>query len=185
MRQSSWSGWASIRPHLPRWAGVPLLVALAIIASLGWVLLARGMFPADGTVTFPSAPYWSERGVVINKLLSGDSGLHVGDCVVAVDGRPLEDLVRKGPVRNHAMGDVIRYDVRRSDAPLNRDCSGPLASVDVTLTAYRFSSVLRPNASVLLLACFMLALGTFLVAVRPGSGAPRPCWRLLACICSA
>jgi len=138
------------------------------------------MFPADGTVTFPSAPYWSERGVVINNLLSGDSGLHVGDCVVAVDGRPLEDLVRKGPVRNYAMGDVIRYDVRRSDAPLNRDCSGPLASVDVTLTTYRFSSILRPNASVLLLACFMLALGTFLVAVRPGSGAPRA---LLAAAC--
>jgi signal transduction histidine kinase len=180
MRQSSWPGWASIRPNLPRWAAVPLLVALAIMASLGWVLFARGMFPADGTVTFPSAPHWSERGVVINKLLSADSGLNVGDCVIAVDGRPLEDLVRKGPVRDYAVGDVIRYDVRRSDAPLNRDCSGPLASVDVTLTAYRFGSVLRPNASVLLLACFMLALGTFLVAVRPGSGAPRA---LLAAAC--
>jgi hypothetical protein len=97
MRQSSWPGWASIRPNLPRWAAVPLLVALAIMASLGWVLFARGMFPADGTVTFPSAPHWSERGIVINKLLSGDSGLNVGDCVVAVDGRPLEDLVRHGP----------------------------------------------------------------------------------------
>ena len=180
MRQPSWSGWASIRSNLPRGAGVPLLVAVVIMASLGWVLLARGMFPADGTVTFPSAPYWSERGVVINKLLPGVSGLRVGDCVVAVDGRPLEELVRRGPVRNYAVGDVIRYDVRRSDAPLDRDCSGPLASVEVTLTAYQFSSVLRPNASVLLLACFMLALGTFLVAVRPGSGAPRA---LLAAAC--
>ena len=74
MRQPSWSGWASIRSNLPRGAGVPLLVAVAIMASLGWVLLARGMFPADGTVTFPSAPYWSERGVVINKLLPGVPG---------------------------------------------------------------------------------------------------------------
>jgi len=180
MRQPSWSGWANIRSNLPRWAAVPLLVAVAIMASLGWVLLARGMFPADGTVTFPSAPYWSERGVVINKLLQGTSALRVGDCVVAVDGRPLEDLVRNGPVRNYAVGDVIRYDVHRSDAPLDRDCSGPLASVEVTLTAYQFSSVLRPKASVLLLACFMLALGTFLVAVRPGSGAPRA---LLAAAC--
>ena len=71
MRQPSWSGWASIRSNLPRWAGVPLLVAVVIMASLGWVLLARGMSPADGTVTFPSAPYWSERGVVINKLRIG------------------------------------------------------------------------------------------------------------------
>ena len=78
------------------------------------------------------------------------------------------------------MGDVIRYDVRRSDARLDQDCSGPLASVEVTLTTYRFSSVLRPSASVLLLACFMLALGTFLVAVRPGSGAPQA---LLAAAC--
>jgi two-component system, NarL family, sensor kinase len=173
MRQPSWSGWASIRLNLPRGAGVPLLVAVVIMASLGWVLLVRGLFPTDGTVAFPSARYWSERGVVINKLLSGVSALRVGDCVVAVDGRPLEDLVRSGPVRNYAVGDVIRYDVRRSDAPLAQDCSGPLASVEVTLTAYRFSSVLRPKASVLLLASFMLALGTFLVAVRPGSGAPR------------
>ncbi len=173
MRQSSWSGWASIRPHLPRWAGVPLLVAVAIIASLGWVLLARGMFPADGTVTFPSAPYWSERGVVINDVVSGVSGLRVGDCVVAVDGRPLDDLVRNGPAPTYNVGHVVRYDVRRSDASLDRDCSGSLASVEVTLTSYRFASVLREDASVLLLAGFMLALGAFLVAVRPQSGAPR------------
>ena len=124
MRQPSWSGWASIRSNLPRWAGVPLLVAVVIMASLGWVLLARGMFPADGTVTFPSAPYWSERGVVINDVVSGVSGLRVGDCVVAVDGRPLEELVRTGPARIYEVGDVVRYDVRRSDAPLDRDCSG-------------------------------------------------------------
>ena len=97
MRQSSWPGWASIRPNLPRWAAVPLLVALAIMGSLGWVLFARGMFPADGTVTFPSAPYWSRRGVVVNELLPGNSGLKAGDCVVAVDDRRLEDLVRHGP----------------------------------------------------------------------------------------
>jgi signal transduction histidine kinase len=173
MRQASWSGWASIRSHLPRWAGVPLLVAVVIMASLGWVILARGTSPADGTVTFPSASYWSERGVVINDVVPGVSGLRGGDCVVAVDGRPVEDLVRNGPVRIYNVGDVIRYDVRRSDATLHRDCSGQLASIEVTLTSYRFGSVLREHASVLLLACFMLALGAFLVAVRPRSGAPQ------------
>jgi two-component system, NarL family, sensor kinase len=173
MRQPSWSGWASIQSRLPRWAGVPLLVAVVIMASLGWVILARGTSPADGTVTFPSAPYWSERGVVINDVVSGVSGLRVGDCVVAVDGRPLDDLVRNGPVRIYKVGDVIRYDVRRSDAPRDRDCSGALATIEVSLTPYRFGSVLREHASVLLLACFMLALGAFLVAVRPRSGAPR------------
>jgi two-component system NarL family sensor kinase len=173
MRQPSWSGWASIRANLSRWAGAPLLVAVVIMASLGWVVFARGMFPADGTVTFPSEPYWSERGVVINDVVSGVSGLRVGDCVVAVDGRPLEELVRTGPVRNYQVGDVVRYDVRRSDAPLDRDCSGALASIEVPLTPYRFGSVLWEHASVLLLACFMLALGAFLVAVRPRSGAPR------------
>jgi signal transduction histidine kinase len=173
MRQPSWSDWASIRSHLPSWAGVPLLVAVVIMASLGWVILARGRSPADGTVTFPSAPYWSERGVVINDVVSGVSGLRVGDCVVAVDGQPLEDLVRNGPVRVNNVGDVVRYDVRRSDTPLDRDCSGPLVSIEVTLTPYRFGSILWEHASVLLLACFMLALGAFLVAVRPRSGAPR------------
>jgi hypothetical protein len=44
MRQSSWSGWASIRPNLPRWAGVPLLVALAIMASLGYWRSAKTAF---------------------------------------------------------------------------------------------------------------------------------------------
>jgi two-component system, NarL family, sensor kinase len=173
MRQASWWGRAGIRSHLPRWAGAPLLVAVVIMASLGWVILARGSSPADGTVTFPSAPYWSERGVVINDVVSGVSELRVGDCVVAVDGRPLEDLVRDGPVRIYNVGDVIRYDVSRSDGPLDRDCSGPPASIEVTLNPYQFGSVLWEHASVLLLACFMLALGAFLVAVRPGSGAPR------------
>src|SRR5688572_24407563 len=101
MRQASWPDWASIRSNLPRWVGVPLLVAVVIMASLGWVMFARGQFPADGTVTFPSGPYWSERGVVINDVVSGVSGLRVGDCVVAVDGRTLEDLVRNGPVRTY------------------------------------------------------------------------------------
>jgi two-component system, NarL family, sensor kinase len=172
MRQPSWSGWASIQLSLPRWAGVPLLVAVVIMASLGWVVLARSMFPADGTVAFPSAHYWSERGVVINKLRSAVSGLRVGDCVVAVDGRALEDLVRNGPARNYKAGDVVRYDVRRSDAPQDRDCSGSLVSTEVTLSQYPFWSILRQRASVLILAGFMLALGAFLVAVRPQSGAP-------------
>ena len=158
----------------------PLLVAVVIMTSLGWIFLARGASPADGTVTFPSAPYWSERGVVINDVVPGVSGLRVGDCVVAVDGRPLEDLVRNGPLRIYTVGDVIRYDVRRSDASLDRDCSGSMANVVVTLTAYQFGSVLRQHASVLLLACFMLAPGAFLVAVRPRSGAPRA---LLAASC--
>ena len=124
MSQSSWSGWASIRSSLPHWAGAPLLVAVVIMASLGWVILARGTSPADGTITFPSEPYWSERGVVINDVVSGVSGLRVGDCVVAVDGRPLDDLVRNGPARIYKVGDAVRYDVRRSDAWLDRDCSG-------------------------------------------------------------
>ena len=58
--------------------------------------------------------------------------------------------------------------MRRSD----RDCSGSLVSIEVALTAYPFGSVLRQRAGVLLLASFMLALGAFLVAVRPRSGAP-------------
>ena len=89
MRQSSWLDWVSIRSRLPRWAGVPLLVAVVIMASLGWILIARGSSPADGTVTFPSAPYWSRRGVVVNELLPSNKSLQVGDCVVAVDGRRL------------------------------------------------------------------------------------------------
>src|SRR4051812_40413454 len=98
MRQLSWPDRAGVRSHLPRWAGYPLLVAVVIMASLGWVVFARGTAPSDGTVTFSSAPYWSQQGVVVNEVLPG-SGLQVADCVVAVDGRRLEDLVRNGPVR--------------------------------------------------------------------------------------
>ena len=151
-----------------------------IVASIGWVGFARGRFPADGTVTYPSAPYWSERGVVIAEMLPGHDGLRVGDCVVAVDGRLLEDLVRDGPVRAYQVGDVLRYDVRRSGATLDGDCSGPQTSIEVTLTPYQFRSVLREHTSVLPLAFAMLALGAFLVAVRPRSGAP---WALLVAAC--
>ena len=45
----------------PPAAGVPRLVVV-IVASIGWVGFARGRFPADGTVTYPSAPYWSNWG---------------------------------------------------------------------------------------------------------------------------
>jgi two-component system NarL family sensor kinase len=173
MRQPSWSDWATVRSRLPHRAGVPVLVAVVIIASLGWVILARGSSPADGTVTFPSAPYWSRRGVVVNELLPGNSALQVGDCVVAVDGRRLEELVRSGPARVYHVGDVVRYEVRRSGAPLDRNCSGPQSTIELTLTSYKFSSIFGEHASVLALACFMLTLGAFLVAVRPRSGATR------------
>jgi signal transduction histidine kinase len=180
MRHMSWSVWATIRSGMPRWAGVPLLIALVSVAAACWVAFARGTSPADGTVTFPSAPYWSERGVVIGELLPGSVGLRVGDCVVAVDGRLMEELAVNGPARAYEVGDVLRYDVRRSGATINQDCSGPQTSIEVTLTSYRFGSVLREHASVLPLACSMLALGAFLVVLRPRSVAPRA---LLAAAC--
>jgi len=93
--------------------------------------------------------------------------------VVAVDGRLLEDLVRYGPVQTYQVGDVLSYQVRRSAVPVNRDCSGPQASIPVTLTNYRFGAVLARHASVVPLAFTMLAVGAFLVAVRPRSAAPR------------
>jgi signal transduction histidine kinase len=71
------------------------------------------------------------------------------------------------------VADVVRYDVRRNGEALNRDCSGPEATIEITLTRYQFSSILGEHASVLALACFMLALGAFLIAVRPRSGASR------------
>ena len=46
-------------------------------------------------------------------------------------------------------------------------------SSEVTLSDYRFGSILWEHASVLLLACSMLVLGASLVAVRPRSGAPQ------------
>ena len=58
----------------------------------------------------------------------------------------------------------------RGHWPASRSPSPPTGSVQSS----------GRSASVLLLACFMLALGTFLVAVRPGSGAPRA---LLAAAC--
>jgi hypothetical protein len=164
---------------------VPLLVAVVIMASLGWVILARGTSPADGTVTFPSAPYWSERGVVINDVVPGISELRVGDCVVAVDGRPVEDVVRNGPVRNYRVGDVIRYDVRRSDATLRPRLLGQLASIEVTLSSYRFGSVLREHASVLLLPASCSPWAPSWLLCGRGRAAHGPCWRLVVCICSA
>ena len=89
------------------------------------------------------------------------------------------------PVRRYKVGDLVRYDVRRSDAPLERDCSGSLASIEVTLTAHPFASILWPHAGGLLPACFMLALGAFLVAVRPLSSAPRALLAAGCCICAA
>jgi signal transduction histidine kinase len=85
----------------------------------------------------------------------------------------LEDLARNGPAATYRAGDVVTYLVRRSAAPINRDCTGPEASVAVTLTDYRFGQVLTQHTSVIPLAFSMLALGTFLVAVRPRAAAPR------------
>jgi hypothetical protein len=69
------------------------------------------------TLRSPSPAHLAGQGagVVVNELVQGNSGLLVGDCVVAVDDRRLEDIARNGPARDYHVGDVVRHEVLRNE----------------------------------------------------------------------
>ncbi|WP_344808246.1 sensor histidine kinase [Microlunatus ginsengisoli] len=110
---------------------------------------------------------------MVDELASSTGPLRVGDCVVAVDGVPLEALIRDRPGHAYHVGDIVRYQIRRSGTSASSQCTGPLTEVSVVLDRYRPAVVLGQHPSVLPLAVCLLALGSFLVAVRPRLRATR------------
>ena len=143
-----------------RWAARILLVTCvaALLLSIG-LALARLGAPSSGTVIAPG-PYPAD-GFELTTIAGMTTPLRDGDVVTAIDGRSLAawlDAMDR-PAAVPAIGDVIRFDVRRDAQPI---------AVDVPLVALPTAAILLGAWGTLGFVAAMLVLGAVVFAVRPG-----------------
>lgn len=144
-----------------------LVLAAAWAVPVCWVLVALLAGPSDGTSLstrlLPSgASAWGESVRVARTY--GDSVLVPGDEVEAVDGRTLADWVSSGDDVGRQVGDVVRYEVRRSGRGLDQ-----ILQIDVTLERYPVAAALWGAPAVVVPAGLLLLMGSLVFWARPGS----------------
>lgn len=150
-----------------------LVLAVAWAVPVCWTVLALLAGPSDGTSLssrlLPSAgARWDDTVRVATTY--GDTPLRPGDEVQAVDGRPPADWFGDGDgggVRRE-VGDVVRYEVRRSGAGLDL-----IQQVDVTLHRYPLAAAVESAPHVVLLPGLLLVLGSLVFWARPAAASAR------------
>lgn len=162
------------------------LVLLAALLPCLWIAFARTGAPADGTLTYPHAPPWSARGVLLAETTPGFGDLRAGDCVVGVAGRSLEDWVTTGPPRSEGaavtrprVGDVLTYQVVRGGGAA---CRGQVVDVRVRLGHYPLASAVADNAHGLPLLVLLFVVAAFVYLRRPDDPAARGLFAVAALV---
>jgi signal transduction histidine kinase len=148
-----------------------LVLAAAWVVPVAWLLLALSAGPSDGTrlaspVLPSAASRWGESVTVARTF--GASPLLEGDEVQAIDGRTIEQWAAGGAATARRVGDVVRYEVRRSGARIDR-----IQQVDVTLVRYPVTAALRAEWPSVVAALAVLLAGSAAFWARPSSGATR------------
>lgn len=148
-----------------------LVLAAAWALPMTWVLLALATGPSDGTrlssTLLPSgATRWGESVTVAGTF--GSTPLLPGDEVQAIEGRSLEQWVASGATTAREVGDVVRYEVRRSGGSLDR-----IQQVDVTLVDYPVAAAVRAEWPALVAAVGLLLLGSAAFWARSRAPAAR------------
>jgi signal transduction histidine kinase len=148
-----------------------LVLAAAWVVPVAWLLLALSAGPSDGTrLTAPVLPSagsrWGESVTVARTF--GASPLLRGDEVQKIDGRTIEQWVAGGADTAREVGEVVRYEVRRSGGRIDR-----IQQVDVTLVGYPVGAALRAEWPSVVAAVAVLLAGSAAFWARPASGAAR------------
>jgi two-component system NarL family sensor kinase len=151
-----------------------VVLAAAWLVPVAWVLLGLGAGPSDGTSlatsVLPSAESrWTEPVRIARTY--GTTTLQAGDEVRLVDGRPLSEWVA-APAVTRAVGEVVRYEVRRAGRGAGRDID-IVQQVDVTLVRYPVAAALGAHQEVSALAGLLLLAGSAVFWRRPGAAAAR------------
>jgi signal transduction histidine kinase len=148
-----------------------LVLATAWVLPVAWLLLALTAGPSDGTrlssSVLPSAEdRWGESVTVADTF--GASPLLRGDEVQKIDGRTIEQWVADGAGTAREVGEVVRYEVRRSGDRIDR-----IQQVEVTLVRYPVAAAVRAEWPGVVAALAVLFLGTAAFWARPAAGAAR------------
>ncbi|NPC43259.1 sensor histidine kinase [Nocardioides sp. zg-1230] len=148
-----------------------LVLAVAWAVPVCWTVLALLAGPSDGTSLssrlVPSADSgWGDTVRVATTY--GETPLRPGDEVQAVDGRSPAQWVADADGVRRQVGDIVRYEVRRTGAGLDL-----IQQVDVTLHRYPFAAAARSAPHVVLLPVLLLAVGSLVFWTRPSAAAAR------------
>src|SRR5690349_14143165 len=113
-------------------AGWTVWLAVAWAAPLAWLALLPFVAVSDGAVvSSPTAVLtegrWGESLLVLETY--GDTPLRAGDRILAVEGRPVAELVTAHDADDASAAQVLSYRVRRPEGGLD-----VVREVDVRLT---------------------------------------------------
>ena len=147
-----------------------LVLTAAWAVPVVWMGVALLSGPSDGTSLRSSlggsGPRWGESVVVVRAY--GDTPLLRGDEVLLVEERTLADWVGSDDATRRDVGDVVRYEVRRSRSGLDL-----IQQVDVTLERYDVVAAVRASPQALVPAVLLLVVGSGVFWVRPGALSSR------------
>jgi signal transduction histidine kinase len=143
-----------------RWAARIVLATsvVALLLSVGHTL-TRLETPSSGSV-IAAGPYPAD-GLEVTTLPGVATPLRDGDIVTAIGGRSIAAWLDPavGGEASLAIGEVVRFDVRRDGMPI---------AVDVPLVALPAGSILLGAWGTLAFVLAMLAMGAVVFGIRPG-----------------
>lgn len=152
--------WERLRP-----ARSALAVSVALlIATASWIGV-RASLPTDGAPVLTDGGY--AKGLTVDASESDPTPLRSGDVVVAIEGVPVDDLLRgdTSPMPAFEAGTTWRYDVLRG---ADRE------TIEVRLREGGFiRERLREGASIFLIGLIVAALGAWATIRRPDQPAAR------------
>ncbi len=148
-----------------------LVISAAWAIPVVWVVLALLAGPSDGTTISQGRPTlgadsWRSPPTVVRAY--GDTQLRVGDTVLSIGGRTVEEWVASGEAPARSVGETVTYEVRRPAPDLDRELE-----LDVRLTTYPVGAAIAANLPWLLLAGLLLVAGSVVFWARPATATAR------------
>ncbi len=169
----------------PAWTARLFLIVIAAVLPVLWVVVARLGAAADGTLIHPAQPLWGARGVVLAEVAPGFGDLRAGDCVVGVDGIPLERWVSGPGSPGRAAGrppgsTIATYRVVRVGTGGAGRCTGQAVDVPVRIGRYPLRTMAAAHLGGLPLLLTLFGVGSFVFWRRPQDPAARALFAIAA-----
>jgi len=144
------------------------LVCGTALAATAVMILSRFTLPSDGMLIATDSWPWTTDGVGVRPL-SGESAIHAGDIVVAIDGRPLVDWASDAIAPPWFLG--ARTVGPAVDVQVRRD--GVLTDVPITVEAFSTGRLGGAPVGLVIFGAGALILALVLVLRRPQATAIR------------
>ncbi|HEY0805445.1 MAG TPA: hypothetical protein VGD84_10280, partial [Pseudonocardiaceae bacterium] len=150
---------------------VAAIVATLLLLGTAALIVLRVLAPSDGSV-IDSGDNALPAGQVVVQGVTSDSGLRVGDRVLAIGDRQLASVTVPGAAPAGRPGDVVDYQVVRD---------GRTITVPVRLSTFPFPRQLADNWPTLLVEFALIVVSGFLFLRRPGQPAVHAAVIATAC----